>query len=187
MFSILNLSEEERRTLFRNTAQKMGVHEAIIEKDFWVCFVLEYLFHQSRFKNHLIFKGGTSLSKCFGLIRRFSEDIDLILDWRILGYEKSEPWAERSKTKIEPREVFRLDRKPVETPAVRKIVSGKPFYKRLLVNCLYHIVIIGKHLVERLAGRRAQHVVKTGIVNAVKRIHKTVVDIFKIAQKSNRS
>lgn len=40
---------------------------------------------------HLAFKGGTSLSKCFGLIQRFSEDIDLILDWRLLGYEKNEP------------------------------------------------------------------------------------------------
>ena len=99
MYGILKLSKEERRTIFRNTAQKMGVHEAIIEKDYWVCLVLDYLFHKSRFKDHLTFKGGTSLSKCFGLIKRFSEDIDLILDWRILWYEKNEPWAERSKTK----------------------------------------------------------------------------------------
>ncbi len=99
MYSILKLPAEEKRTLFRNTAQKMGVHEAIIEKDFWVCLVLDYLFHKSKFAKHLTFKGGTSLSKCFGLIKRFSEDIDLILDWRLLGYEKDEPWAERSKTK----------------------------------------------------------------------------------------
>jgi hypothetical protein len=99
MYGILKLSEEERRTIFRNTAQKMGVHEAIIEKDYWVCLVLDYLFHKSPFQQHLTFKGGTSLSKCFGLIRRFSEDADLILDWRLLGYEKDEPWAERSKTK----------------------------------------------------------------------------------------
>ena len=99
MYNILKLPEEERRTVFRNTAQKMGVHEAIIEKDYWVCLALDYLFHKSKFKDHLTFKGGTSLSKCFGLIRRFSEDIDLILDWRLLGYEKDEPWVERSKTK----------------------------------------------------------------------------------------
>ena len=48
-------------------------------------------------KEHLAFKGGTSLSKCFDLIHRFSEDIDLILDWRLVGCEKDEPWAERSK------------------------------------------------------------------------------------------
>ena len=99
MHDILKLSVEERRIVFRNTAQKMGVHEAIIEKDYWVCLVLDYLFHKSDYQQHLTFKGGTSLSKCFGLIQRFSEDIDLILDWRLLDYEKDEPWRERSKTK----------------------------------------------------------------------------------------
>lgn len=44
-------------------------------------------------------KGGTSLSKAFNLISRFSEDIDLILDWRVLGYGKLEPWEKRSNTK----------------------------------------------------------------------------------------
>ena len=99
MYGILKLSEEEQRTIIRNTAQRMGVHEAIIEKDYWVCLVLDYLFHKSRYQKHLTFKGGTSLSKSFGLIKRFSEDIDLILDWRLLGYSKDEPWQERSKTK----------------------------------------------------------------------------------------
>jgi len=99
MYGIMKLSEEERRAIIRNTAQKMGVHEAIIEKDYWVCVVLDYLFHKSRYQKHLTFKGGTSLSKCFGLIKRFSEDIDLVLDWRLLGYGKDEPWQERSKTK----------------------------------------------------------------------------------------
>ena len=45
------------------------------------------------------FKGGTSLSKAYGAIERFSEDIDLILDWRLLGYAEDEPWEERSPTK----------------------------------------------------------------------------------------
>lgn len=47
----------------------------------------------------LAFKGGTSLSKAYGLIERFSEDIDLILDWRVLGYGMGEPWEQRSNTK----------------------------------------------------------------------------------------
>ena len=97
MNSVLRLSFEERVTIFRNTAQKMGVHEAIIEKDYWVCFVLDYLFNKSQFRDSLTFKGGTSLSKCFGLINRFSEDIDLILDWRLLDYGQEEPWLERTK------------------------------------------------------------------------------------------
>ena len=99
MYGILSLSDEERRTVFRNTAQKMGVRESIIEKDYWVCLTLDYLFHKSKYQQRLTFKGGTSLSKCFCLIKRFSEDLDLILDWRLIGYEKDEPWAERSKTK----------------------------------------------------------------------------------------
>lgn len=86
MYSIARLPEDERRILFRNTAQKMGMNEAIIEKDFWVCLTLDYLFHRCEWKDVFTFKGGTSLSKCYGLITRFSEDIDLILDWRAIGY-----------------------------------------------------------------------------------------------------
>ncbi len=61
--------------------------------------MLDYLFHHSEWKDHIAFKGGTSLSKAYGLIERFSEDIDLILDWRVLGYVINEPWEERSNTK----------------------------------------------------------------------------------------
>ena len=86
MYSIARLSEQEKRILFRNTAQKSGFIEAIVEKDFWVCIMLDYLFHRCQWKNAFTFKGGTSLSKCYGLINRFSEDIDLILDWRVIGY-----------------------------------------------------------------------------------------------------
>ena len=70
----------------------------IVEKDFWVVWTLDYLFARSPWKTQLAFKGGTSLSKAYGLIRRFSEDIDLILDWRLLGYGVREPWEERSNT-----------------------------------------------------------------------------------------
>ena len=89
-------SEQDRRDLFRATAQAMQIHEAIIEKDFWVCWVLDYLFQNSQWKDKMAFKGGTSLSKAYHAIERFSEDIDLILDWRLLGYHKEEPWADRS-------------------------------------------------------------------------------------------
>lgn len=99
MYSIATLNEDDRRILFRNTSQKIGLNETIVEKDFWVCVTLDYLFHHCKWKEAFTFKGGTSLSKCYGLIKRFSEDIDLILDWRVLGYEMDEPWAERSNTK----------------------------------------------------------------------------------------
>lgn len=98
MYNIIKASQNDRRALFLNTAQKMGLHEAIVEKDFWVCLTLDYLFHRCKWKDAFLFKGGTSLSKAYGLIRRFSEDIDLVMDWRLLGYEKDEPWRPRSKT-----------------------------------------------------------------------------------------
>ena len=64
-------------------------------------FILDYLFSTNPWKDSLTFKGGTSLSKGFHLIERFSEDIDLILDWRVIGYRKTEPWEQRSNTKQE--------------------------------------------------------------------------------------
>lgn len=96
MRNVARQSDTVRRDLFRETAAAMGVHPAIVEKDFWVCWILDYLFQDSVWRNHLIFKGGTSLSKAFGMIERFSEDIDLVLDWRVLGYAHEEPFQERS-------------------------------------------------------------------------------------------
>lgn len=98
MYKIAKAREDERRALFHNTATKMRLSDAIVEKDFWVCWTLDYLFHQSAWQNSFAFKGGTSLSKCYGLIKRFSEDIDLILDWRQIGYSADEPWVHRSVT-----------------------------------------------------------------------------------------
>ncbi len=99
MINVARFSDNDKRILFRNTAHKMGLNDTVVEKDFWVCFTLNYLFHRSPWMDFITFKGGTSLSKAFNLINRFSEDIDLILDWRILGYGKDEPWEQRSNTK----------------------------------------------------------------------------------------
>jgi hypothetical protein len=98
MYKIAKAAGREREILFLNTAAKKGMHVALIEKDFWVCLTLDYLFHRCPWREAFAFKGGTSLSKAYKLIERFSEDIDLILDWRVLGYGKDEPWAERSKS-----------------------------------------------------------------------------------------
>lgn len=99
MYKIAQLPADERQVLFRNTADKKGMNPAIVEKDFWVCIVLDHLFHNCKWKDDFAFKGGTSLSKAYKLIKRFSEDIDLILDWRILEYGIDEPWEDRSNTK----------------------------------------------------------------------------------------
>ncbi|MEF9880424.1 MAG: nucleotidyl transferase AbiEii/AbiGii toxin family protein [Clostridia bacterium] len=99
MKQVANLSRSEREELFIATAHDIHLPEAMVEKDFWVCWTLDYLFHACPWIHHLAFKGGTSLSKCYHLIERFSEDIDLILDWRLLGCEKDVPWQTRSNTK----------------------------------------------------------------------------------------
>lgn len=98
MDRIARASADERRLVFEAAAQRMSLAPAVIEKDFWVCYALDHLFHKSGFAESMVFKGGTSLSKAFGLIERFSEDIDLILDWRLLGYGADEPWKPRSNS-----------------------------------------------------------------------------------------
>ena len=78
----------DRRDLFQESASRLGMNSAIVEKDFWVCWILKLLFAEAALKDQMVFKGGTSLSKVFGLIDRFSEDIDLVLDWPLLGYDQ---------------------------------------------------------------------------------------------------
>lgn len=97
MDNIVKLKLAERGELFSETASRMGLVPAFIEKDFWVCYILDKLFSADQLKDKIIFKGGTSLSKVFGLIKRFSEDIDLILDWRVLT--EDDPNLVRSKKK----------------------------------------------------------------------------------------
>ena len=63
MIEIAKLPADDRRELFHNTAAKTGLHDAIVEKDFWVCLTLDYLLHRSPWKETVTFKGGTSLSK----------------------------------------------------------------------------------------------------------------------------
>lgn len=96
MNKIAQLPQQQRMELFRQTAAQRGMTEQIVEKDFWVCWVLKQLF-DSPLKDRIIFKGGTSLSKVYGLIERFSEDIDLILNWT--GNPLGNPMAEMSKNK----------------------------------------------------------------------------------------
>ena len=99
MKEVTKLQIKDRTELFQATAISMGMQPNVIEKDFWVCFMLDHLFHDYRYKNAFVFKGGTSLSKSYHVIERFSEDIDLILDWRKIINDEVNPWEERSKTK----------------------------------------------------------------------------------------
>lgn len=74
----LGLPPDERRLYIEQAAFRRNMSPVMLEKDFWVCWLLGILF-ESKFAGSLVFKGGTSLSKVFGVIERFSEDIDLSL------------------------------------------------------------------------------------------------------------
>ena len=86
MNKFLTLTETQRRTVFEQTATRINLPVASIEKDFWVTEILHILFSLP-YADKMVFKGGTSLSKVWGVIRRFSEDIDIAIDRSILGIE----------------------------------------------------------------------------------------------------
>ncbi len=98
MDSVARLPPAQRHELFSETAARMNMTPAIAEKDFWVCWTLSKLFAHPELSRLLMFKGGTSLSKVFHLIERFSEDIDLVLDWNVVE-GADDPLAERSASK----------------------------------------------------------------------------------------
>jgi predicted nucleotidyltransferase component of viral defense system len=73
MDRVASLSQAERNELFSETAARRNMTPAIAEKDFWVTWTLDKLFSHPELSKILMFKGGTSLSKVFGLIERFSD------------------------------------------------------------------------------------------------------------------
>src|SRR5580693_9077452 len=88
--TVLAASVNDRRDLFIGTGNRLGTVQQNIEKDFWVCWTLDALFNGLQASNpRLLFKGGTSLSKAYGLISRFSEDIDITVFREDLGQAAS--------------------------------------------------------------------------------------------------
>jgi Nucleotidyl transferase AbiEii toxin, Type IV TA system len=87
---VIAASDDDRRGLFLTCAQRLGTTLQNIEKDFWVCWTLDALFHGLPSGGpRLLFKGGTSLSKGYNLISRFSEDIDITVFRDDLGARAS--------------------------------------------------------------------------------------------------
>ena len=89
MNKFIQLSDKDRRAYFEAASADLNLRPQLIEKDFWVCWILKILFSLSASGPHLTFKGGTSLSKCYGLIRRFSEDVDVSIERAFLSGEES--------------------------------------------------------------------------------------------------
>ncbi len=102
------LSAVERREILQLAADRQTVPAAIIEKDFWVVWLLERIFGVPELDDTAVFKGGTSLSKVFGAIARFSEDIDLGISPASLGWSEQDllessqnKWIKKQRPSLE--------------------------------------------------------------------------------------
>lgn len=119
-----------RADLFRETAARRGLPPTVVEKDFWICWTLKQVFSEDTLKDSVLFKGGTSLSKTFGLIERFSEDIDLAVDYAPLGFTGDrDPSHDMSRSRREKllKEMMAACRKYISGPllaALRNKISS---------------------------------------------------------------
>jgi len=101
MLEFARLTPAEREPYFTQAAARRGMRALVVEKDFWVCFMLRALFHHPALAGRLVFKGGTSLSKVYRVIQRFSEDVDLSLDPGWLGFTADrDPDTAESRSEI---------------------------------------------------------------------------------------
>ncbi|MYN46085.1 nucleotidyl transferase AbiEii/AbiGii toxin family protein [Pseudoduganella sp. FT93W] len=104
------LDDEQRRTAFEQAGALKGWLASSVEKDYWVYYTLRHLFNMPELAGHLTFKGGTSLSKAWRLIERFSEDIDLTIGRELLGYVGDKA-PEQAKTSSQQGKLLKALRK----------------------------------------------------------------------------
>ncbi len=129
MNTIAKLSPKDREQIFTEAGARLGFAPFHVEKDFWVCWTLASLFGDERIGENLAFRGGTSLSKGWQCIERFSEDIDLAINRSWVGGEELVEFKEPSITTSE------RERR----------------YKRLREQCRRVIgEVIAPHLIDRL-------------------------------------
>jgi hypothetical protein len=125
MKELLGSTHKERRQIFEEAASRSQniKNPVIIEKDFWVCWTLDQIFSSPTLSPHIIFKGGTSLSKCYNMIERFSEDIDLTLSKEYIGITEANDPANVATHKQRDKRLNELSNK-----VKNKIVNDiKPF------------------------------------------------------------
>ena len=131
---IVNGTDAYRSELCKQVQNDSGVECIMLEKDLWVTYVLEKIFADKELSKILRFKGGTSLSKAHRIIRRFSEDVDLVLDWtRFL--EIGDPNEERSKTKQAKYNEMMNDARAIATK--RMVAEAEALNADAIVNIRY--------------------------------------------------
>jgi len=98
------LTQKDKRAYFEVAAANLNIMPQLVEKDFWVCWILKILFSLPEIGTHFTFKGGTSLSKCYNVIKRFSEDIDISIERPFLSKTHAiEPEKEKSNKENQKR------------------------------------------------------------------------------------
>jgi hypothetical protein len=123
------LSSQERQLYFEQAAAQRGLLAQFVEKDFWVCWSLKRLFLLDDFRDHLTFKGGTSLSKIYHVIERFSEDVDVAIERSFLGFggnmepEKGESGKEQQHRIERLKEACRIAISQRLEPQLRNAIS----------------------------------------------------------------
>ncbi len=95
----LKLPDDTKKNIFNQISKNTGLPAVAVEKDWWVVKTLDVVFN-TEIAEHTVFKGGTSLSKAWGLIDRFSEDIDLALDRKFLGFDKEMTKSQVKKLRL---------------------------------------------------------------------------------------
>ena len=108
MDNFLLLKDSDKQVYFEVMADELDVMPQLIEKDFWVCWILKILFSLPTAGSHLIFKGGTSLSKCYNVIKRFSEDVDISIERTFLTSQESIEPEKKQSGKENQRRLDRL-------------------------------------------------------------------------------
>jgi len=131
----LHENKEDFQNAIQATSESLGIRDIFIEKDYWVTYILKQL-SLSEFKDEVVFKGGTSLSKAYNIISRFSEDVDLV----IIG--KNDLSGSKTKAKIKKIEKA-LIVAPLEEDSSFKTSKGSKFrktghkYPRVLDNYVF--------------------------------------------------
>ena len=122
MDGFLTQSLERQRVIYDEAGRRLGLSAGSMEKDLWVCWTLRALFRLPSTGPHLTFKGGTSLSKGWKLIDRFSEDIDVVINRESLGFGGADSPEEAPSNK---QRVKRLD--PPFTDQEKKLIAANVY------------------------------------------------------------
>jgi predicted nucleotidyltransferase component of viral defense system len=129
MKKFLQLSTEDRKTTIEDLAREISLEAVIVEKDFWVCWTLHQLFSLPDIAPHILFKGGTTLSKVYNIIERFSEDVDVSVSRDFLGFggdnepEKAVSNTQKRKRIDDLKEVFAQTVKEKVFPALHQKIA----------------------------------------------------------------